>query len=916
MDIRKAYPRRLRNALHLAPLVWALAGMSLQATGQDVLSQHVPHFRIQGMPLEEALYRLMDETQVSISFHNADIPPKQVQIDMRGASLGQILHVLLQDTPLQVELLGDQIVLVRHPAPSDIRWHTVSGYVQDRKSGERLTGAYVYDAQRQLGTETNEYGYFSLRLPEGRTSLVVSYLGYRSERVPLVLYQSRRIDVMLEPSLTLRQIVITARDSFGNQLRNPELALEPHLLRALPSMGGEPDVVRATHLLPGVQTGADGADGIHVRGGNYEQNLVLLDGVPLYNPFHAFGAFSIFNTPAIKQATFIKSGFPARYAGRLSSVLDVRTREGNLLQWHGSAELSNIALKAWIDGPVVPERTALFLSARTSLLGLLLKPASRQRKARQSYQDEARYYSQNGETTLHFDDLHVKLHHRLGLNDHLFLSYYRGTDRFRDQTYGVLDEKYVDTLTSTTFIFRDSLQYDDRLNWGTTMASARWNHIFSKQLFANTTLFWSRYRQQTANLTYISERVVLPVQGTFQRRLALLQSGSFIDDLGLRTDIDLLPGGKHRYRFGFSLTHHALKPQANAFELSGEFIGVPIDETSSDTLPAITSVESGLWVEDLFQLSQKWRLHWGLHFSSFFVEKKRYHDLQPRLSLQFAPSPRWQLHFDLTRMAQYLHLLRTSNITFPNDLWITATSEFGPQRALQTSAGFSRALGKRWQLSVDGYHNWMNGLLSLQEGGSLLAWRTATATGRGNSFGIELLLRRHKGALTGWLAYTWSRTTRHFDRHVNFGEPFPFRYDRRHDLKAVVVWAVTDRLEGAATWTYGTGLAVSLPLSRYTVTIPGFVSSVQAYVIDGKNSERLPPYHRLDLDISYRLSKGPLKHTLKLGIYNAYNQVNPLYYAVRTEFTGTAGIDRKEVNKLTQVALIPALPYLNYSISW
>ncbi|RMD74017.1 MAG: hypothetical protein D6818_03820, partial [Bacteroidetes bacterium] len=461
----------------------------------------------------------------------------------------------------------------------------------------------------------------------------------------------------------------------------------------------------------------------------------------------------------------------------------------------------------------------------------------------------------------------------LGLNDHLYLGFYRGTDHFGDHTAGVLDEKYVDTSSNTTFIFRDSVEYDDRLDWGTSLVSLRWNHIFNDELFANTTIFWSRYRQRTSNSTYISERIVQPFQGDFQRRLTALQSGSLIEDAGLRIDLDLLPGKTHRYRFGLSLTRHAFRPRVDAYDLAGEFIGVSIEQTMLDTLPAIRSLEGGLWAEDTWQLARRWQLQWGLHLSSFSVEKTNYLDLQPRLSLQFAPGKRWLLHFDATRMAQYLHLLRTSNITFPNDLWLPATADFGPQRAIQTSVGASRQLGTSWQISLDGYHNWMRGLLTLEEGGSLLAWRSATATGTGTSYGIELMLRKSRGPWTGWVAYTWSRTTRHFNEHVNFGAPFPFRYDRRHDLKAVLVWAISDRLECSATWTYGTGLAVSLPLSRYTVTIPGFQSSVQAYVIEGKNSERLPPYHRLDLNASYKLGKGKITHTFRAGVYNAYNRV-------------------------------------------
>ncbi|RMD70896.1 MAG: hypothetical protein D6818_08510, partial [Bacteroidetes bacterium] len=298
------YPA-LRRLL-LATSIWVC--FLLPGQSQTVLGRVVPAFEARDLLLDEALYLLMEEAHVSISFNNADIPAIRVNVRAQDATVGQILKELLAPTQLEVELLHDQIVLVPRRAPPPVRWYTISGYVVDARSGERLKDAYVYEPERQVSTETNEYGFFSLRLPEGAATLTVSYLGYRSERIPLTVDRNIRLDVQLEPSLTLRQIVVTARDSLPLRFRSPEQVLDARLLLTLPSMGGEPDVVRATHLLPGVQTGADGADGIHVRGGNYEQNLVLLDGVPIYNPFHAFGAFSIFNSHAIRQATFVKSG--------------------------------------------------------------------------------------------------------------------------------------------------------------------------------------------------------------------------------------------------------------------------------------------------------------------------------------------------------------------------------------------------------------------------------------------------------------------------------------------------------------------------------------------------------------------------------------------------------------------------------
>ncbi len=886
----------------------------LQVVGQGVLQKEIDQFSVQDISLEEALYQLMELAQVSISFHNADIPQKNIHVKLQHTTVGQVLQRLLHDTPLEIQLLGNQIILTKRPR---VQWYTISGYVEDRQSGEHLTGAYVYDPKRQIGTISNEYGFFSLHLPEGTTTLVISYLGYRPEEILLDVQTHTRIHISLQPSLTLREIVITARDSLHTPFVNPEQTIESHLLKILPSMGGEPDVIRTTHLLPGVQTGADGADGIHVRGGSYDQNLIMLDGVPLYNPFHAFGAFSIFNTQAIRRATFIKSGFPARYGGRLSSILDLRTREGDMRRWRGGAELSVIAAKMWIEGPIVKDRMAIFFSTRKSLLNTYLPALSRKQKEAQSQQDVARYYEQTGATQLTFEDLNAKLHTRLGANDHLYFSFYRGADYFEDLTKALRDERYIDTLTQTNFVFRDSIRYQDQLNWGTTLFSMRWNHIFSNRLFAHTTFFWSRYRQQSTNLDYISERIILPIQGPFQRQLTILQSNSFIDDLGARLDLEFFPSSRHRYRMGMQWIHHQFQPRVRAVDIKGEFVGVPIEEISSDTLALLPSVEGSVWIEDVWQLTPKWQLHWGLHSSSFFVERVNYIDLQPRLSLQFAPSAHWLFRFDLTRMVQYLHLLRTSNIALPNDLWISATADFGPQYALQTSGGLVWHGKKGWQVTLDTYHNWTTGLLTLQEGGSLSAWRSSVSVGQGNSYGIELLVRKRTGPLSGWVGYTWSRTSRRFDERVNFGQPFPYRYDRRHDIKMALIWAITDKVQCAVDWVYGTGLAVSLPLSRYSVTFPGFASSpLQAYVIENKNGERLPAYHRLDLNINLHLAGQLLNHNLKLGVYNVYNRVNPLYYAVRTEFTGTLGIDRKEVTKLTQVALIPFLPYLNYAISF
>ena len=759
---------------------------------------------------------------------------------------------------------------------------TVSGYVEDASSSERLPGAAVYAPDRDAGTTTNRYGFFSLTLPRGTHRLAFRYVGYQPRLDTLALRRDTMLTVALAPArLEGEAVVVEAErgERIEESTRMSTIGVPVEQIESLPALAGEVDVLKALQLLPGVKGGQEATSGLYVRGGGPSQNLILLDGVPVYNASHLFGFLSVFNSDAIQSVELTKGGFPARYGGRLSSVVEIGMKEGNQKEYAAQGSIGLLSSRLTVEGPIIEDRTSFMVSGRRTYADLVLKPL---------IPDE------EGEPTAYFYDLNAKVNHTFSPRDRVFFSVYTGEDRFGAD----FDEQ--------------SRNESGRLYWGNVTAALRWNHLFSDKLFSNTTLTFSDY-DFNVNL---EERLDESDDLT-----AALRYQSGVRDWGAQIDFDYLPAPDHYVRFGAAATVHQFNP--------GALSQVEVDAASALDTTFSTSqtraLQMSAYAEDDVRLTSRLKVNAGLHASAFHLPERTYTSLQPRLSARYRLSDRWAMKASGATMRQYIHLLSNAGVGLPTDLWVPATERVDPQEAWQVAAGLTGTLNtlpfglgrgdgsERFEVSLEGYYKGMDELITYEPGAVFASplgdWQDRVVTGgRGTSYGAEFFIHKKTGRTTGWLGYTLSWTDRQFEA-LNGGDPFAYRYDRRHDINVVLSHRLSDRLDLSATAVYNTGSAVTLPSAEFaSVREPfGRVGGGTNYY-DERNGFRMPAYHRLDLGARYYFSRAPNEHVLAVSVYNAYNHKNPFFLDLTTNDAGE--------RELTGYTIFPVLPSIAYRFSF
>lgn len=772
--------------------------------------------------------------------------------------------------------------------------YTISGYVEDAASAEKLIGANVFDGLTFEGTVTNTYGFYSITLPAGKITLQSSYIGYADFSEDIELSENMTRNISLSASNELEEVEIIAE-------RQKNIAEESHMstievpilqIKQIPALLGEVDVLKALQLLPGVQSGGEGQSGLYVRGGSPDQNLILLDGVPVYNANHLFGFFSVFNADAIKDVKLVKGGFPARYGGRLSSVLEINMKEGNMKEIKGSGSIGLVASKLTIEGPIKTDKTSFIISGRRTYIDLLARPLIKKGFSEEGSDGVAGYY---------FYDINAKINHILSDRDRLYFSVYGGKDKF----YVSAEEKDDD--------YRDF--GDVRLGWGNITSALRWNHLWNQKLFSNASLTYSKYKLDFGGGGG-SEDFRENEYEEFR-----LDYDSGIYDFAAKIDFDFYPTPAHFLRFGASVTHHSFIP--GEFKLFSESSDGGNDLNTTVGQDNIYSLEMDAYVEDDFKVSDKFKVNAGLHLSGFSVNNTFYPSVQPRVSMRYLLGEDQSIKASFATMTQFINLLSTEGIGLPTDIWVPTTDKILPQESWQAAVGYAFKLTENLDMTVEGYYKKMTNLVSFKDGegffdDSFKDWGTRVTQGDGTSYGVELFLQKKTGRFTGWVGYTWSKSLRQFEE-LNGGREFPFRFDRRHDISVVGQYTLTDRISFSGAWVYGTGNAVTLGSSTYSTfyqeKVFAGVQEVQDYT--DKNNFRMGDYHRLDIGVTFSKQKRKHKRSWSFGAYNTYNRKNPFYIEIDTdrEFDNTTGQSRL-TKKLKQQSLFPIIPYFNYSFTF
>jgi hypothetical protein len=758
---------------------------------------------------------------------------------------------------------------------------TLSGHVQDAASGEQLIGATVWCEDTKQGVAANIYGFYSLTLPEGKHDIIVTYIGYTPQRFVIDLNSNIKMDINLIAGTKLKEAIVSAEslNKIEEQVQMSKMEIPIDQVKRLPAIGGEVDLLKVLQLLPGVQSGGEGTSGLYVRGGSPDQNLMLLDGVPLYSVNHLFGFFSVFNADAVKNMSITKGGFPARFGGRLSSILEIHMKDGHMKEYHADATVSIIASKLTVEGPIVKDKASFMISGRRTYLDLLVNPLiGLTNKNNPDVQTDPRYY---------FYDLNGKLNWRIGSKDRLYLSAFKGEDDF-----GIASSENYGISSSTL---------DFGLDWKNAIQALRWNHEWGPRLFSNSTLTHSIYKFNTGvDFTDISENY------DSTRFAALYNSG--IEDFAGRIDFDFAPNSRHYIKFGANWTNHTFSPGATALELN---FGDVVDYDTIIGPADIQSSELFFYIEDEFELGERMKFNIGLHRSLLMVQDTSYNSLQPRVALNYRLPGGYALKTSFARMAQFVNLLTNEGLGLPTDLWVPSTARIRPQQSWQVAMGIAKTFGEI-EVSLEGYYKEMDGLLSYKEGASFLFsldtdWEDQVTQGIGNAYGAELLVQKKFGRTTGWIGYTLSWSNRQFD-DINSGNWYPFTYDRRHDVSFVVTHDFTENWSGSAVWLYGTGRALTLSESTFSTYIPDGIGqgvyTFSAEVPSEKNSFRMSPYHRLDLSLTRTKEGDNGTRHLIFSVYNAYNNLNPFFAQTDEDDDGNPVI--------REYGIFPIIP----SIAW
>lgn len=834
----------------LSLLVAFLVLTGLQSFSQD-LDKRI-NLSVKNCPLSECLKMISDSGQIYFSYNPASIPvQKKISIHAKNRSISEILDEILLADRMTYSVVENQVVIRPSSVlPLDLipgkatagTVSTLHGYVRDKSTGEVLIGANVAVKSSGTGAITNGYGFYSLTLPSGDYTVLVSYLGYQTSEIRLSLFENQRLSLDLEESrIEIPEVEIKAgnEDTEIQRSRYSDIRISRKMLAQMPGFGGNLDIIRALQAIPGIQTYGDGSSNYYVRGGNSDQNLLLIDEAPVYNPSHLFGFYSALAPDAINDVQIFKGDFPAKFGGRLSSVIDVKAKEGNMKRFGFSGNAGPYSSYLSLEGPIVKEKASFFISGRLSTLNWLNRLVTGFRNF------DFRFY-----------DINAKLNWKLNENNRFFITFYTGNDAFNQ----IINSSF------RTF----------GIQWNNIAGTLRWNHVFSSKLFSNTTFNISRYNYYL----YISKE-----QDDYWE--------SSISNLSLKSDFTWFLNPRNTLRAGIEVSTHTTNPGNVSL----------VDAGNSENVPYVSNyhtMEYDLYLSNEQMLGKKITFRYGIRLpvwqdlgptTLYYFDGNHqvidtlqvannasyaaFFSPEPRLSLLWTISEKSALHASYMRNTQFLQILSNSIGPFTSlDVWVPAGPNIPAQKADQFSLGyFLRVFKARFRFSAEAFYKQYHDHLDYKDHANLLynpLIEGELRFGKAWSYGLELLLRKTTGRFTGWIGYTFSRAFIQTPG-VNNGNIYPASYDRPHDVCINMSFNDQKHWMLAANWVFMSGGAITTPVGFY------YFNGYSVPVYGDKNNDRLPVYHRLDLSATYTFNKpgNRFQHSLTITLYNAYGRLNP-----------------------------------------
>lgn len=811
---------------------------------------------------------------------------------------------------------------------------TVAGRVVDDESGEALPSASVYAKSLAKGTSTDSDGRFEMAIPEGKTvDLRISYVGYKETTIQ-IKSGSAPVEVRLQRGTELRDVqVYGARHDFG--VKSSQMSaqvLTSQQVKEVPALFGEIDVMKSLQRLPGVQSGGDGTAGIFVRGGNYDQNLITLDGSTLYNGEHLKGFVSAINAEMVDNVVLYKGAFPARYGSRLSSVIDIGVREGDFDAYHGCASIGMLSSKVQAEGPIWKGHTSFNVAARASYFGAIVQPLLKSvydnKKAMEPY------------AKMNFYDVNAKLVHRFSESDRLSAVFYWGKDVSNSSPTDneiEFNSKSGETRTKKN---------ETKNNWGNLVSSLYWTHTAGDRFLMNVNASFSLYDYRLAqNVSgYYESRKMEQLQ-RLTEDVSETRYDSKVKDASITADFRFRPVAAHDLRWGVKGSLQQLSPIIHAYSYNYDYTPSKVTRTETDRTIGERQdlLTASIYAEDDWTVAPWLMANVGLRYSLFSVENKTYGSLEPRASVRFLLTPAMALKLSYARMAQGVHLLSSSNIVMPSDIWVPVTEKIPLMRSNQYAGGVNYEIMKGLEVSVEGYYKTMDNVLEYNNGASWLNctgdWQSLVSLGKGRSYGVELMAQRSVGNTTGWVSYTWAKSLRTFDRpgqELNGGREFLAGNDKRHNFNIVVVQRLGQHWKLSASWTYQSGRrGILANTSMYGGVLqewdPSFrpessTLKEQEYMQNRddaahwaempgmfttyreRNNYKLPDMHHLDVGITYSVNhRGFGASEVNLSFYNLYNQKN-----INSVYIGTN--NKKYV--LKGICMFPFMPSLTYTLKF
>jgi hypothetical protein len=772
---------------------------------------------------------------------------------------------------------------------------SVSGYVIDAQSGERLIGAYIVDTNSNIHTSTNNFGFYSLSASHGSHMFLLSYVGYKTAELNVVLKSDTLIQIRLSNDSKLQEVVVTAQNP--NRIQSLNTAglrnIPMKMIEQLPVIMGEKDLLKTIQLLPGIQSGSEANTGLYVRGGESDQNLILLDGAEVFNPNHLFGFFSLFNDDAIKSVKVYTSGFPSQYNGRLSSVVDIRMKDGNSFKTKVKGSIGLISSKFQIEGPVVKEKLTYIVSLRRTYLDLFAKPII---KHFTSYSD-AGYF---------FLDLNARIHWKINNRNSIYLSNYMGQDKGHFST----DHIYGSNPPEKESGFTEAINRQE-VNWGNNLLIFRYEHLFSTRLFMNlkTSLSDYNYHSFDYNLNqniYWQGDVLLQKKSEYS-----LKTNSNIKKFSSAIEFEHFISNTHKLSYGIGAESYILNPSIENFNV--EVSGSHIQEFKVQNYFTYFDDEINLWDKLLIKP--------GLNFSLYNADKA-IPKLSKRLLISYQATQKLKINAGYSEMSQSLHLLTLARIDLASDLWLSSSDGIKPAESLDKSIGLSFAFLKAYSFNADIYQREYKNLLAYKEGLSFTShynnYSEMVTSGTGNASGVEINFEKSSGSVTGMISYCYSRSIRHF-KEINQGEAFRAQYDRPHNFKVMAIKNFGEKWSFGMVFNIMSGSVQTMGSGRYINWFEygenpydnmnyGRMSTLDV-VLYKKNSYRLPVYNRLDLSITYNIVKRKHKGSFNFGLYNAYNAKNTYMSQMELVFIS----NEKYVYKIINKSLFPIIPFLSYN---